>query len=80
MKPQTAALLRLLRSRPKGVTSIDVLEEIGSFRASGRILELRQAGYPIETTRERVPSGKVVARYVLSERRVDRGEQVRAFE
>lgn len=47
LKPQTQAVLDLLRSTPEGITPIEALREVGTFRLSARVLELRRAGYPI---------------------------------
>ena len=75
---QTAAVLDLLRSRgSKGVTPLDALEIVGSFRLAARISELRSAGYDIRTEKLVLPrrGGKIVARYVLEEK----PEQLTAF-
>lgn len=50
MKPATAAILRLLRER-ESVTGLDALRDAGVYRLSGRILELRQAGFDITCDR-----------------------------
>jgi hypothetical protein len=67
MKPQTQAVLRLLREKPEGITAIDALSAVGSFRLAARIWELRQAGYTIKSTPLRTSTGKTVDRYVLEE-------------
>lgn len=67
MKPSTAATLALLRERPAGITAIDALSAIGSFRLAGRIHELRADGYAIEADWLTTPSGKRVCRYRLVE-------------
>lgn len=67
MKPSTAATLALLRRKPEGVTPLDALDEIGSFRLGARVYELKQDGYDVETRWETTPSGKRIARYVLHE-------------
>lgn len=59
------ALLR--RNRESGVTAIEMLEEVGSFRLAARIFELRALGHRIDSTPWRTPSGKVVTRYTLHE-------------
>lgn len=64
MKPQTQAVLDLLRSQPEGVTPIQALREVGTFRLSARVWELRQAGYRI--TAESVGNG--IWRYRIQER------------
>lgn len=67
MKPQTAATLALLRRRPDGVTALDALDTIGSFRLGARVWELKAAGYEIETDLITTPAGKRIARYRLHE-------------
>lgn len=63
MKPQTRDILALLRERGgEGVTAIDALAIVGSFRLAARIAELRAEGYRIES--RRVP-GQAFDRYVL---------------
>jgi hypothetical protein len=51
------------------ITPMEALSELGVYRLSGRILELRQSGMPLETCREEVRTRDggtaVVARYVL---------------
>ena len=49
---QTEAILKLLEERPGGVTSLDALNVVGSFRLAARIRELREAGHHIETVDE----------------------------
>jgi helix-turn-helix protein len=70
MKPQTAATLALLRERPQGVTAIDALSSVGSFRLAARIAELKAMGYVIHAQTIRTASGKRIARYVLEEQMV----------
>lgn len=68
LKPQTEACLRLLRERGgHGVTPLDALASLGSFRLGARIWELKAAGYTIDTRLVTMPSGARVARYVLRE-------------
>ena len=69
MKPATAAVLRLLQERgARGLTPLEALAEAGTFRLSGRILEIRRAGYVVATEWERSPfTGARFARYVLHE-------------
>ena len=64
---QTEAILRLLRQRPHGITAIEALNEVGSFRLAARIWDLRQAGHRITSEPVHLPSGKVVDRYRLEE-------------
>lgn len=69
MKPGTRAVLDLLRQQgPHGVTPLDALASVGSFRLGARIWELKSLGYDIETELARMPSGKRVARYRLIEK------------
>ena len=65
---QNELLLDLLRVRGRhGVTPMDALTGVGSFRLAARVYDLRQAGYEITSSRFRTPSGAMVARYVLEE-------------
>ena len=63
---QTDAILRLLRDRPEGITSLDALRECGSFRLAARIADLRFRGHDIQSEMVNV-NGKRVARYRLTE-------------
>lgn len=74
MKPGTVDVLELLRNRgAAGVTSLDALASVGSFRLGARVWELRQAGYDVRSEMVTTPSGKRIARYTLHERtRLDR--------
>lgn len=66
MGTQTAAILDLLRARgPAGLTALDALREVGSFRLAARILDLHSAGYAISSQIETLPNGKRIARYRL---------------
>jgi hypothetical protein len=47
MKPQTAAVLRLLESSQKGISPLDALKRCGCFRLSERIREIEAEGYGI---------------------------------
>lgn len=67
MKPGTRAVLDLLRANPGGVTALDALDAVGSFRLGARIYELRELGYPIGTDWITTASGKRIARYRLTE-------------
>jgi hypothetical protein len=61
---QTQRLLDLLRSQgEEGITALDALEIVGSFRCAARIFQLREAGEDIETRWEAL-KGKRYARYV----------------
>jgi hypothetical protein len=69
MPPSSAAVLRLLRSHPEGVTPLMALEEARCLRLAARISDLRADGYPIRS--ELVTKGdKRWARYVLVEQPV----------
>lgn len=70
MKPGTAAVLNLLRERgERGVTPLDALDAVGSFRLGARVFELRAEGYEISSDLETTPTGKRIARYRLHEQR-----------
>ena len=65
-RSQTRRVLDLLRSQAdEGVTALDALQIVGSFRLAARILELRDEGHDIVTHWETTPTGKRCARYVL---------------
>jgi hypothetical protein len=71
----TAAVLRLLRLRgAEGVTPLLALQEVGCFRLSARVFDLRAMGHRIEREWVTTPGGSRVARYVLVE---ERPEQLR---
>jgi hypothetical protein len=71
----TAAVLRLLRLRgAEGVTPLLALQEVGCFRLSARIFDLRAMGHRIEREWVTTPGGSRVARYVL----IDQPEQIAA--
>ena len=66
MKPQTEAVLNLLRSRgAEGVTPLQAMHDIGTMRLAARVAELREEGYIITTMDQRTANGKHVARYIL---------------
>lgn len=62
VKRQTRQVLDLLRVHPDGITGLDALRDAGVYRLSGRILELRQAGFDITCDRS-----DGYGRYVLRE-------------
>jgi hypothetical protein len=65
---QSAAILALLRERrEEGLTSLDALRLVGSFRLAARIADLHAAGHEITSTMEPLPNGKRIARYRLVE-------------
>lgn len=72
MVTQTEAILAALRDRGEaGLTSLEALEEFGSFRLAARIADAKLRlgpGEYIASERLVLPSGKVVARYVLRQR------------
>jgi hypothetical protein len=71
----TQAVLRLLRLRgAEGVTPLLALQEVGCFRLSARIWDLRAMGHRIEREWVTTPGGSRVARYVL----IDQPEQIAA--
>lgn len=55
IRPQTMAVLNLLRTRTRGITSLTALRELGVARLASRIHELRDAGYRIDVQRIAVP-------------------------
>ena len=60
------AVLRLLKLRgPVGLTPLEALREVGTFRLAARVYELRRAGHIIDQQRYTTPGGSRVARYVL---------------
>lgn len=62
----TEAVLRLLKLRgPAGLTPLEALQSVGTFRLAARIWELRKAGHLIDQQRYTTPGGSRVARYVL---------------
>jgi len=63
---QMQKLLELLRQRgTQGVTPIEALDIVGTFRLSAGIYDLRADGHDIRSHTHRTPSGSDVARYVL---------------
>ena len=68
MSRQVDDLLDLLRYRgDRGITAVDALNEVGSFRLAARIADLRAEGHEITSTMETTATGKRVARYRLVE-------------
>lgn len=76
MTPQCAQLLAALRQRP--LTSLEVLRELGIYRAGARVYDLRREGHRIATdivpvtNRDRKPCH--VARYALLPGNDDNGD------
>lgn len=61
---QSDAILDALK-RGETLTALDALARFRCLRLSGRVLELRQKGYAIETRIVETPSGKRIAEYSL---------------
>jgi hypothetical protein len=65
---QNDEVLALLRGAGEhGITSLEALYAVGSFRLAARIADLKAEGHVITSTLEPTPSGKHVARYRLVE-------------
>jgi hypothetical protein len=64
---QSEWILNQLKIAP--VTPMEALAGCGCFRLAARIKELRQQGYDIQTKSLILPSGKIVAQYVLAPKR-----------
>lgn len=83
LKPDTAAALRLLRSRgADGVTTAEARAAIGSDRFAARVWELIHWHHvPVVKVMERAPNGDRYARYSLAEPRPEPtvGEQLGVF-
>ncbi len=62
---QTRAVLHLLKVRPEGITALDALRMVGSFRLASRIHDLKRAGYVIDREMVKLDNGKRIARYTL---------------
>ena len=62
---QNTWILNALGTRP--LTALEALEECGCFRLAARIKELRQQGNNIKTKTLILPSGKIVAQYILEQ-------------
>ena len=67
MKPQNAAVLALLRAHPEGVTQLQALYAVGTFRLGARVWDLRHDGYHVETEWQMTDKGQRIARYRLHE-------------
>jgi hypothetical protein len=66
MTTQNERLLALLRRYgSRGVTPLDALYEVGSFRLGARVFDLRKQGHDIETGTFTTDGGARVACYVL---------------
>jgi hypothetical protein len=63
-----AAVLRLLRIRGRqGVTPLEALREVGTFRLSARVWDLRHEGHRIDREWLTTPGNARVAKYILVE-------------
>ncbi len=49
MKPQSAAILRLLERHPEGVTQQDAIRDVACYRLAARIADLRADGVGIRS-------------------------------
>lgn len=71
-KSQSEQILHYMQTHKRGITQLKALERFGCLRLSGRIHDLRSAGYPIMTNIIEVPNrnGEIsrVAEYRLVER------------
>ncbi len=65
---QEQLILSALQSGRK-LTPIDALNDFGCMRLGGRVWDLKQKGYDIQTEDFLTPSGKRVARYWLPDER-----------
>ena len=64
MDSQNVNILRLLKTRPRGITAIDAMTTLNCWRLAARVHELRASGYEIETHMEEHDGGQH-ARYLL---------------
>lgn len=62
---QCQRILKYLRSG-HSLTKLQILSKFGAIHGGGRILDLREDGWPIKTTMIKTPAGKRVARYSIS--------------
>ena len=69
---QAARLLDYLKKHPRGLTPLDGLRWLGTFRLAARIYELRSQGHPIRTERVPLSGGGKVARYSLQKQKSPR--------
>jgi hypothetical protein len=63
MKPQTYAVLRYLKKNRAGLTALDALTRLGTFRLAARVYELREAGYPVKSRSVPISGGGRVSLY-----------------
>jgi len=62
---QTDRLLEYLQEHPEGITPLEALRVIGTFRLAARVYDLRKRGHRIVEQDEVVSGGARVARYRL---------------
>ena len=62
---QTDRLLEYLQEHPEGITPLEALKVIGTFRLAARVYDLRKRGHRIVEQDEVVSGGARVARYRL---------------
>ncbi len=73
---QNEAVLALLRERGDGgITALEALHAVGTFRLAARIADLRAEGHDIHTEIVATLSGKHVAVYTI----VEQPKQLTAF-
>ena len=80
MKASAEAVLRLLRSRPDGVTRLETIYARCGSNLPARVLELKSAGYDVRDEWETTEAGARIKRYRLVEHRAPMtGTQTQAF-
>jgi hypothetical protein len=62
---QNEKLLEYLKAHPEGITPLEALNVIGTFRLAARVYDLRKLGHNIVEKDEVVSGGARVARYRL---------------
>ena len=62
---QNEKLLEYLKAHPEGITPLEALNVIGTFRLAARVYDLRKLGHTIVEKDEVVSGGARVARYRL---------------
>jgi hypothetical protein len=62
---QNEKLLEYLKAHPEGITPLEALNVIGTFRLAARVYDLRKIGHNIVEKDEVVSGGARVARYRL---------------
>ena len=69
MTPQAQRVLRYLEKNPAGLTPLDGLHRLGTFRLAARIYELRSAGHRVRSRLVPLSGGGRVALYTLEKKR-----------